>query len=112
MVSARSRRNYFREIPHDPALDGRFMSDELDVRIQQGRESIHMMWLNREYYCNLYVNRDLVGHVSRSHGPERGWLVFLLDKGQITERIGWFASAEEARMHAEASVPFLRTAVA
>jgi len=61
-----------------------------------------MMWLNREYFCNLYTGRVLIGQVSRCHSAGQGWRGFLLDNGQVTDRIGWFATAEEARVKVEA----------
>ena len=61
-----------------------------------------VVWLNREYFCNLYVGRVLIGHVTRWDSAGQGWRAFLLDNGQVTDRIGWFATAEEARANVEA----------
>jgi hypothetical protein len=61
-----------------------------------------MTWLNRQYFCNLYSGFLLVGQVSRWNSAGQGWRGFLLDNGQVTERIGWFATVEEARSHVEA----------
>ena len=67
------------------------------------------MWLNREYYCNLYVGRVLIGQVSQWDTAGQGWRGFLLSNGQVTDRIGWFATAAEARAKVEARA--LSTAV-
>jgi hypothetical protein len=60
-----------------------------------------MMWLNREYFCNLYVDCVLIGQISRWNCAG-GWRGFLLDNGRVTDRMGWFATPEEARAKVEA----------
>jgi hypothetical protein len=60
------------------------------------------VWLNREYFWNLYAGRVLIGQVTRWDSAGQGWRGFLLDNGQVTDRVGWFATAEEARVNVEA----------
>lgn len=70
-----------------------------------------MIWLNRQYFCNLYSGCVLVGQVSRWNVAGQGWRGFLLDNGQVTERIGWFATVEEARSSVEARALIKKNAV-
>jgi hypothetical protein len=60
--------------------------------------------VDEEYFCNLYVGINLVGRISRCHNAQKGRFGFLLDNGQIIQRVGWFEEAEEARTSVAATV--------